>query len=798
MSSHLSDPASRPNPLRPVRSFRVERSTSPDPKTRAKRASTIENASSPTTTSALQTASGTQPKQGSGEGEGEAPDTFVSRISEEAIEPPRASVDLDDLPIELVSLTDRFIDSLSAKVHPTPPNIDNLSRMFQEFYATASSHIQTHVDSLATLQRREDTPSLATRPSAASLLRSKAASLSTKEKSKATPPRRDSDQQLLTAEEYANRKKARRALEVKKSLLEEAVERRLCEGIYSKIYRHRSTSDEAQDAKLRSKTAALAVVDIGPVDLGVDLGIADNDPEAAAKKQEEVKQWLESARKELVLMSQSRYPLGKLNRLKAAHKAIIDTLSHFHPSSSADELMPMLIYTLITLPPENLNVISDVNFIQRFRWERKLTGEEAYCLTTLEATIAFLETVDLSTLRADETPTGPLNKGPGSSPASKGETFPPAFSPTSPSPAILVSPSSSHSSSLNTAQTQQSPSPSPSPAATSTAGFRATVNAQLRRQRRLSDLMRNTPTPAQALNAASDAVLNTADQGLKTIGNSLGESYKFLMGKLRERAVLPDVLLPKDGDTAAAASTAGVGGVIVPKTLDEARKLIGTPPPPTTTPAEDGSQLLAPARRSPSPNPSLAAAAAAADERPPLFGFIAGSGRKVSRDHSADSARSAGSSSRRAAAAAEQQPEEKDAPSVTSPQIMDSMRSLGNSLNPMARLSAGIGGFRGFGRSSAASAVPARAPTPPAKDAAGKGAGAGGTVTGVDGGDLATAFPDLAAALPPKEHAKISPPVKRFLEMQNAAELKLGEVFDLLKDYKRLAGVLKEMGAFKE
>ncbi|SPQ25999.1 41848936-af73-405a-a22d-fb977b24c5d0 [Thermothielavioides terrestris] len=736
MSSHLSDPASRPNPLRPVRSFRVERSTSPDPKTRAKRASTIENASSPTTTSALQTASGTQPKQGSGEGEGEAPDTFVSRISEEAIEPPRASVDLDDLPIELVSLTDRFIDSLSAKVHPTPPNIDNLSRMFQEFYATASSHIQTHVDSLATLQRREDTPSLATRPSAASLLRSKAASLSTKEKSKATPPRRDSDQQLLTAEEYANRKKARRALEVKKSLLEEAVERRLCEGIYSKIYRHRSTSDEAQDAKLRSKTAALAVVDIGPVDLGVDLGIADNDPEAAAKKQEEVKQWLESARKELVLMSQSRYPLGKLNRLKAAHKAIIDTLSHFHPSSSADELMPMLIYTLITLPPENLNVISDVNFIQRFRWERKLTGEEAYCLTTLEATIAFLET--------------------------------------------------------------QSPSPSPSPAATSTAGFRATVNAQLRRQRRLSDLMRNTPTPAQALNAASDAVLNTADQGLKTIGNSLGESYKFLMGKLRERAILPDVLLPKDGDTAAAATTAGVGGVIVPKTLDEARKLIGTPPPPTTTPSEDGSHQLAPARRSPSPNPSPAAAAAAADERPPLFGFIAGSGRKVSRDHSADSARSAGSSSRRAAAAGEQQPEEKDAPSVTSPQIMDSMRSLGNSLNPMARLSAGIGGFRGFGRSSAASAVPARAPTPPAKDAAGKGGGAGGSVTGVDGGDLATAFPDLAAALPPKEHAKISPPVKRFLEMQNAAELKLGEVFDLLKDYKRLAGVLKEMGAFKE
>ena len=52
--------------------------------------------------------------------------------------------------------------------------------------------------------------------------------------------------------------------------------------------------------------------------------------------------------------------------------------------------------------------------------------------------------------------------------------------------------------------------------------------------------------------------------------------------------------------------------------------------------------------------------------------------------------------------------------------------------------------------------------------------------------------------LPPREPPKINPPYKRFTELQNAADLKLGEVFDLLKDYKRLAGALKEMGAFKE
>ncbi len=51
---------------------------------------------------------------------------------------------------------------------------------------------------------------------------------------------------------------------------------------------------------------------------------------------------------------------------------------------------------------------------------------------------------------------------------------------------------------------------------------------------------------------------------------------------------------------------------------------------------------------------------------------------------------------------------------------------------------------------------------------------------------------------PPKEPSKISPPNKRFMEMQNAADLKVGEVFDLLREYKRLAGALKEMDAFKE
>lgn len=722
-----SNTSQRPSPLRSTRSFPRPEPPAPET-TRSKRASTLQNGASP----AQRSASRPLAKQGS---DAENPDTFESRISEEGSEPPRASVDLDELPIELISFTDRFIEQLSARVHPTPPNIDNLSHKFQEFYGTAASHIQTHIDSLATRQRREASPVLSSsaRQSAASLLRAKAASLGNKEKAKTGAPPRDSDQQMLTADEYADRRKARKALDQKRLLLEEAVERRLCEGIYDKIYRHRTTQDEAQDDKLRSKTAALSVVGIGPADLGVDL-FGGSDPETVAKRQEEVRSWLEEARKQLILMNESRYPLGKLNRLKAAHKSIIDTLSHFHPSSSADELMPMLIYTLITLPPENLNVISDINFIQRFRWEPKLVGETAYCLTNLEAAISFLDTVDLSTLRADEAPTGPLKSVPGTP---KVETFPPAYS-----PGLSTATAGQPETTLAAGTTIKAGNLS------SSAGLRAAVQL---RNRRLSDLVN---TPAQAFNAASDAVLLTADQSLKNISTSLGESYKFLLGKLRDQ---PE----------------GQGEVIVPKTLDDARRLIGTPPPNDDDDA--GTVSATSSLHSPEEGDGAQRRATPMDDK--VLNLITG-GRKASRDRSVDSAKSGGSAKRTVSGAGG----EASASSSTSSSLppgpasaLDSMRNLGSSLNPMARFSAGIGGFRGFGRTSS---TPAPA-------------------TG-SGGDLAMAFPDIAAALPPKELPKVDPPIRRFMELQNPADLRLGEVLELLRDYRRLANALKDVGALKE
>ncbi|KAI8953987.1 hypothetical protein F4801DRAFT_587902 [Xylaria longipes] len=718
----------RPGAIKSTKSFPhpPASDTTDNPSRKPQRASTFQNGPVPDV--AIQDVSQ--------EGQEQKPDTFESEPAEdeEEVDVPRASVDIGIIPIELVSMTDNFIDSLSAKVHPSPPNVDNLARMFQDFYHTAAQHIQTHIASLASRQTREHSLNSASssRPSAASMLRAKAASIGTGNKNK-TAQTQEQEQQMLTAEEFADRKRARKALELKKILLEEAVERRLCEGIYDRIYRHRTTQDEAQDDKLRSKTAALAVVGIGPADLGVDLGESSEEgPEALEKKNEVISEYLEQARKDLILMNQKRYPAGKLNCLKACHKSIVDTLSYFHPSSSADEIMPMLIYTLITMPPENLNVISDSNFIQRFRWEEKLEGEAAYCLTNLEAAITFLQTVDLASLRADEASGVPSRPG-----ISKTETFPPAFTAglsTATSSPVVTTPE--NVSGTKSAQTASS--------------LRAAVQ-----RRRLSDLIQ---TPAQAIGTASDSFFNTADQGIKTIGNSLNESYRFLLGKLRD-------------------STADGREVIVPRTLDDARKLVGTPPPEDAMSLDD--PLLAQRIEDVDQSP------ASRDDR--LFSLVAG--KRAVRDHSTDSIRSGRStSSSKKIIFAEDNREKASSlsqtPPSSNPALVESMRNLGSSLNPISRLSS-MGMMRGFGR-TAATTTPA-APNP--REPVGKTA---------DGGDLATTFPDVAVTLPQKDVPKIDPPKKRFMDLQNPADLRLGEVLDLLRDYRRLAGVLKDMNAFKE
>ncbi|KAJ1956389.1 hypothetical protein IWQ62_005311 [Dispira parvispora] len=67
------------------------------------------------------------------------------------------------------------------------------------------------------------------------------------------------------------------------------------------------------------------------------------------------------------------------------------------PTLSADDLLPLLIYTVIKYNPPRL--VSNVRYIQRYLYrERQTSGVPAYCLTTLVAAVTFLDTVDFAAL----------------------------------------------------------------------------------------------------------------------------------------------------------------------------------------------------------------------------------------------------------------------------------------------------------------------------------------------------------------------------------------------------------------
>lgn len=82
---------------------------------------------------------------------------------------------------------------------------------------------------------------------------------------------------MLSISEISKRKRDRKFLEVKRVAYEEAVEKRLTENLYNKIWRHRGAEDEARDQALRSKTQALQVVGVGLKELGVDEPLTSDD-----------------------------------------------------------------------------------------------------------------------------------------------------------------------------------------------------------------------------------------------------------------------------------------------------------------------------------------------------------------------------------------------------------------------------------------------------------------------------------------------------------------------------------------
>lgn len=137
---------------------------------------------------------------------------------------------------------------MKQKHYPVPITGEHLSDLYQGFYNVAFEYIQIHINSLYL------------------------ALSSKKKKMTGGGP----ETQMLSISEISQKKKDRRMLAAKKFALEESIERRVTGALYEKIWRHRSTDDEARDESLRSKRETLKVVGVGLGHLGV-AGVEDED-----------------------------------------------------------------------------------------------------------------------------------------------------------------------------------------------------------------------------------------------------------------------------------------------------------------------------------------------------------------------------------------------------------------------------------------------------------------------------------------------------------------------------------------
>ncbi|WYZ35216.1 hypothetical protein EsH8_I_001492 [Colletotrichum jinshuiense] len=112
--------------------------------------------------------------------------------------------------------------------------------------------------------------------------------------------------------------------------------------------------------------------------------------------EESGRRFLKLAQQELLKIKSYRAPRDKIICVLNCCKVIFGLLKHSKSDSSADSFMPLLIYVVLQANPEHL--VSNVQYILRFRNQEKLGGEAGYYLSSLMGAIQFIENMDRTTL----------------------------------------------------------------------------------------------------------------------------------------------------------------------------------------------------------------------------------------------------------------------------------------------------------------------------------------------------------------------------------------------------------------
>lgn len=103
---------------------------------------------------------------------------------------------------------------------------------------------------------------------------------------------------------------------------------------------------------------------------------------------------------ELRKINHYRAPRDKVVCILNCCKVIFGLLRQTSREENADGFVPLLIYVVIKAHPKNL--VSNINYIQRFRNPDKLFGEAGYYLSSLQGAVSFIETLDLTSLSITE------------------------------------------------------------------------------------------------------------------------------------------------------------------------------------------------------------------------------------------------------------------------------------------------------------------------------------------------------------------------------------------------------------
>lgn len=169
----------------------------------------------------------------------------------------------------------------------------------------------------------------------------------------------------------------------------EGLEKFLLSRLHQKIFAT-DLADQEEDARLHERVASLSWVSFE------HLGVPPVEPSL-----------LMLAVNELRRVEDYKAPRDKLVCILNASRVINDVLKRTFEDAgvagrplSADDFLPLLIFTVISANPPRLH--SNVEFVAAFRHPSRLVAEDAYFLTALQSAIAFLNEATAKVLEVSE------------------------------------------------------------------------------------------------------------------------------------------------------------------------------------------------------------------------------------------------------------------------------------------------------------------------------------------------------------------------------------------------------------